>query len=134
MPVYTKALPIPKNTPPERPVTATIEVEEPIITSIDVYFPPGCAALARVQAFYGIRQIAPKPLGSDFRGHGMTVRCPMRWRAPEVPCRIMFKGWNLDDTYDHTPLLFIEAVEEEETPPWSLFRDFILIMKRLVGI
>jgi len=134
MPVYTTAITIPANTPENTPVEAELTIYERYITSIDVFFPYGCAGLARVRAYYGSEQIAPKPTGSDFRGDGGFIRSPMRWRAPEWPCPIRFEAWNLDDTYQHTPIVFIVTAEEEEVPAWSMLRDLVSILKRILGL
>jgi len=134
MPLYTKAITVPANTPESNPVVETINVSEAYVTEISVYFPSGCYALVRGRAFYGSEQIAPKPAGSDFRGNGMLVRSPMRWKCPEKPCPIRFELWNIDDTYDHTPIIYITTAEEEEARPYKVLQDFITILKRLMGL
>jgi len=132
--IYTPAVTVPANTPKDAPVTYMLFVEEDYITSIDVYFPPGCAGLCRVQAYYGSEQIAPKPTGADFRGDNMLVRCPLRWKVPEKPCPIRFVLWNLDDTYSHTPVIFVTTAEEEQVKPYKPVSEFVNLFKRLLGI
>jgi len=132
--IYTPAVTVPANTPKDAPVTYLLLVEEDYITSIDVYFPPGCCGLTRVQAYYGSEQIAPKPTGADFRGDNMLVRCPLRWKVPEKPCPIRFVLWNLDDTYSHTPIIFVTTAEEEQVKPYKPVSEFVNLFKRLLGI
>jgi len=132
--IYTPAVTVPANTPKDAPVTYMLFVEEDYITSIDVYFPPGCCGLTRVQAYYGSEQIAPKPTGADFRGDNMLVRCPMRWKVPEKPCPIRFVLWNLDDTYSHTPIIFVTTAEEEQVKPYKPVSEFVNVLKRLLGV
>jgi len=134
MPVYTAAVTVPASTPEDTPVVREFNIEEDYVTSIDVYFPPGCCGLCRARAYYGSEQIAPKPAGSDFRGDGALVKSPMRWRIPERPCPIRFELWNLDDTYEHTPILYIVTAEEEEAKPYKVLSDFVSILKKLMGI
>jgi len=132
--IYTPAVTVPANTPKDAPVTYLLLVEEDYITSIDVYFPPGCCGLTRVQAYYGSEQIAPKPTGADFRGDNMLVRCPLRWKVPEKPCPIRFVLWNLDDTYSHTPIIFVTTAEEEQVKPYKPVSEFVNVLKRLMGL
>jgi len=132
--IYTPAVTVPANTPKDAPVTYLLLIEEDYITSIDVYFPPGCCGLTRVQAYYGSEQIAPKPTGADFRGDNMLVRCPMRWKVPEKPCPIRFVLWNLDDTYSHTPIIFVTTAEEEQVKPYKPVSEFVNVLKRLLGV
>jgi len=132
--IYTPAVTVPANTPKDAPVTYMLFVEEDYVTSIDVYFPTGCCGYCRVQAYYGSEQIAPKPTGADFRGDGMIVRCPLRWRVPEKPCPIRFVLWNLDDTYSHTPIIFVTTAMEEQVKPYKPFSEFVHVFKRLVGV
>ena len=132
--LYTPAVTVPANTPKDAPVTYMLYVEEDYITSIDVYFPPGCCGLCRVQAYYGSEQLAPKPTGADFRGDNMLVRFPMRWKVPEKPCPIRFVLWNLDDTYSHTPIILVSTAEEEQVKPYKPVSEFVNLFKRLLGI
>jgi len=132
--LYTPAVTVPANTPKDAPVTYMLYVEEDYITSIDIYFPPGCCGLCRVQAYYGSEQLAPKPTGADFRGDNMLVRFPMRWKVPEKPCPIRFVLWNLDDTYSHTPIILVSTAEEEQVKPYKPVSEFVNLFKRLLGI
>jgi len=100
LPLYTQPVTIPANTPKDKPVEVVFMVKEEYVTGINVFFPNGCTALARVAAFYGEEQLAPKPAGSYFSGDGMLVKSPMRWRIQEYPCPITFKCWNIDETYE----------------------------------
>jgi len=134
LPVYTSAVTVPAGTPKDAPVTYMLFVEEDYVTSIDVYFPSGCCGYCRVQAYYGSEQIAPKPAGSSFRGDGVVVKSPMKWRIPEWPCPIRFELWNLDDLYAHTPILYIVTAKEEEAKPYKVLSDFVSILKRLLGL
>jgi len=134
MPLYTDVITVPADTPETSPVTKTFEVWEDYITLIGVYFPPGCAAEVKVRCYYGSEQIAPLPKGSYFAGNGNFVEAPMRWKTPEKPCPIRFEAYSPDTDYDHSPILYIETMDEEEAKPYKILNDFVSILKRLMGL
>jgi len=129
VPVYVVPLEVPAKTPQDAPVERVLKVEEPVVTEISVFFPPGCFALAHVQVFYGELQLAPKPVGASFTGDGIEPRHPLRWFPPEVPFELRILGWNEDVEYKHTPLVFI-TTEEVAVPlmPVGLMED---VLRRL---
>ena len=132
--VYPVRLHVPADTPADKPVTVEVEVNDPVITGIDVDYPVGCCALVHVQVFYGIKQVAPKPEGADYMGDGKRYPGPMNWKLPEMPCRLIIKAWNEDETYDHEPIVYINTAPEEAARPWGVLSDFIAILKRLMGV
>jgi len=126
LPVYVVPLEVPAKTPREAPVERVLEVEEPVVAEISVFFPPGCFALTHVQVFYGELQLAPKPVGASFTGDGLIARHPTRWFPPEVPFDLRILGWNEDVEYKHTPLVFITTEEVVVEPmPVKLLKDVL---------
>jgi len=134
MPLYTDVITVPADTAENSPVTKTFEVWEDYITLIGVYFPPGCIAKVKVRCFYGSEQIAPLPKGSYFVGDGALISAPMRWKIPEKPCPIRFEACSPGTLYQHSPVLYIETMEEEEAKPYKILNDFVSILKRLMGL
>ena len=113
--IYEKRLTIPKNTAASAPVCATLEIHPGIVKRVDVYFPPGCAALAHVQLFYWERQIWPTNPNSDFTGDGTLLSFPEDLKIVDLPYEIEIRGWNPDDTYPHTPIVRIQMQAEKMT-------------------
>jgi len=135
MNVYVLDFKIPANTPEDNPTTKTLEIEGVILERLRMLIPPGHVALARMAIFYGIKQIFPKEKGTWLRGDSESVNFIVSWRLPESKVQLTFKGWNEDDTYDHTFYLRLEVAEEiAEARPWRVIADFVAILKRLMGV
>ena len=130
MPVYTDAYTVPANTPEETPVEVTMVIEEQYVTDFAVYFPIGCAGLAHAQVYYGSEQLAPKPTGSSFIGNDLLVHSPAVWKCPDYPhTELTWKLWNLDDTYGHTPILYIAAENEPAVKPYLINQEILDLLK-----
>jgi len=135
MGTYAVDLTIPANTPEASPVEKKLEIEGAILDKIHILIPAGHHALARMAVFYGIDQFFPYEAGTWLRGDGESFSVRMNWPLPELRTTITLKGWNEDDTYDHTFYLRLEVAKRvEEARPWQALIDFIAIIKRLIGI
>jgi hypothetical protein len=114
VPKYSARLPIPALTPSTSPVSTSFIVKEKIMTSFEVYFPPGCAALPGIAILLNGLQIAPDPGSSDawFRGEGSITWFGRRMLG-EGGTNLVIKivGYNDDDSYQHTPLVRLDTEE-----------------------
>lgn len=112
---YTLEITIPANTPEATPVVSTCQIIEPWLVGYEIYFPQGCAGLARVQIIIENELIAPR-VGSGvpwFRGEGSIVwqgRYKIALGQPQGKI-VTARGWNEDDTYPHTPLIRFDTSE-----------------------
>jgi len=131
---YFVSLTIPANTPEASPATKDVEIEGEILSEIAYLVPPGWCALAHFAVFYGIKQIYPEEEGTWVTGDDLYRPVPVKWRLPESPCKVTIKGWNEDDTYPHTLYLWLLTAPEEEARPWKIIADFVVILKRLMGL
>jgi len=109
MPIYTKILTIPPNTPKDNPKEAKITLEGDILTEITIVIPPGHAALTGIALLYGIEQIAPLPSGEWFTGDDERIAWVERWGIPEGKAEITLRGYNEDDTYEHSFICRLEV-------------------------
>jgi len=131
---YFIKLTIPANTPSDKPVETTIQVEGEVLTEIAYLIPPGWAALAHFAFYYGIKQFYPEPEGLWITGDNMYREVMVKWTLPESPCKLTIKGWNEDDTFEHTVYIWLLTEVEVEAKPWRTLIDFIKAFKRLVGM
>jgi len=132
---YTVELSIPPNTPEDNPVEKTLIIEGEVLERIHFLIPCGHQSLARLAIFYGIHQIFPAEPGTWLKGEDESFSMRIGWRLPEFKVKITLKGWNEDDTYQHTFYLRLEVVEKvEEARPWQVIIDFVAILKRLIGL
>lgn len=103
--IYEKRLTIPKLTPESAKVETTCEIHPGTVKHVEVYFPPGVAALAHIQIFYWERQIWPTNPNSDFTGDDTLLSFPENLIITEAPFEFVIQGWNDDDTYPHTAIM-----------------------------
>jgi len=108
--LYQVSLTIPANTPANKPVQTTIEIVEQVLVRIGVHFPPGCFHLPYVAIFYGRKQIWPSEKGEWVSSDAITIWDEVLIRLPDKPTKLIMKGYNLDDTYEHTITFYFSAL------------------------
>lgn len=113
--IYEKRLTIAKNTTEAAYASETIEIHPGIVKQVEIYFPPGCAALAHIQIFYWERQFWPTNPNSDFTGDNTLLSFPEDLKIVDPPFELEIRGWNEDDTYPHTPIVRIQMQSEKVT-------------------
>ena len=113
--IYEKRLTIPKLTLETAKVSATVEIHPGTVKHVELYFPPGVAALAHVQIFYWDRQIWPTNPNSDFTGDDTLLSFPENLIITGAPFEFVIKGWNDDDTYPHTVTARFQIDAETQT-------------------
>lgn len=112
---YETRLTIPKNTPATAPVSTVLYVHPGVVTQVEVFFPPGCAALARIQIYLWEHQAWPSNVDSYFTGDGTQIVFPEDLELVDPPFEFTIYGWNLDDTYSHTPIIRVQVTPVEGT-------------------
>lgn len=95
-------LTIPINTAIASPIEYTLNLPNGLITRVWLEFPRGCAGLAGVQVWRGVRQIFPLPEGVWIKSDNAVLNFAFTHRINTVPNEVQIKGYNLDDTYSHT--------------------------------
>jgi len=125
---------VPANTPSDKPAEKTITVEGEVFAELAYFFPLGPSFMVSFAIFYGIRQIYPEPEGDWVAGDGIYRTVPINWDLPESPCKLTVKAVSPNTTYDHDIFLWLLTKPEVEARPWQIIRDFIRILKRLMGL
>ena len=134
MALYVTELKIPPNTPKSDPVTTSLELEEPVITKINVLVPPGVWLLAGIQIFYGIHQFLPKPKDTWLVGSGESLTFDVFWDAPGKPYRVIFKGYNEDDTFEHRYIIRISTAPRERAYYWEPVAELVKLLRSYLGL
>jgi hypothetical protein len=109
---YAASLAIPANTLEGDKINTTILVHEPFIVGYEVFFPTGCAGLCYVAIKVGGKQFAPADGSADryFHGEGSkTWYGKARLATGQTETEIKIIGYNIDDTYLHTPIISINT-------------------------
>lgn len=90
-----------------------------------VEFPSGCVGLVGVQLWRGIEQIFPLPANTWLRSNGYTFAFYLTHLIDKEPYEIEIRGYNLDDTYQHTIWVALElrGLPTEPSPQVQAFLD-----------
>lgn len=105
----------PPNTLPEYEQVNVLRLTRGVIKRIDIVFPRGCAALVGVRIFRGSFQVVPLNYGDYIETDGETVVVETAIDLSVNPYEIEVRGYNVDDTYQHTIRFRITmALPEEE--------------------
>ena len=114
---YGKAFEIPANTAESDPLEEVLELCFGRIKGVFILHPPGSIGLAHLQIFRHTRQIFPSTPGESFVGNKTTRDFPENWPIYELPHAVTLRGWNLDDTYDHTIYVELSVLQPEILVP-----------------
>ncbi len=105
--LFEASITIPKNTTKASPTTEILKIAHGIITKIMVRPRPGHAALAHVVILHHEHQIAPSTENMDFSGDTFPIDWEEYYESYQPPYELKIKGWNDDDTYQHTFDIFV---------------------------
>lgn len=111
--LYCDKITISPNTSKNNAISKEIVIQEDVITTVSVYFPPGHACLTGVAFFYGEEQIFPDKNYDWIRGNDESVNAQLYFIMPDVPGEIIVKAFNEDTTYSHTVYFRVEALPIE---------------------
>jgi hypothetical protein len=105
--IYEQRITIPKNTPESAPAVETLPVHPGILKQVEVIFPAGCVGLVHLRIYYWEHQLFPANPDSSFSGDDAHLVYEEDLEIRETPLEFSVRGWNLDDTYPHTPIVRI---------------------------
>jgi len=134
---YVEEIKIPANTSEKNAIKRTFKVTKGVIHRVEVHFPPGCAALAKVQIFRFTHQIFPTTRGTYFASDNETIKFRDHYEIRVAPAELTIKAWNEDDTYDHTVRVRIGIIPKRIAEPQYLFRQIeshLRMLLRRIGV
>ena len=105
--LFEASITIPKNTASTAPEVVRLKIANGIISKIMVRPRPGHAALAHCVILHHEHQIAPSTEGMDFAGDTFPIDWEEYYECYQPPYELKIKGWNDDDTYQHTFDIFV---------------------------
>lgn len=106
--LFTGSTTIPANTSESDPYTYRIKITKGTLSTVGVYFPWGCAGLVGVQVLHLVSQLVPLSQTEYLIGNDLYVEFNYDYDINVEPLFLTVRAYNVDDTYDHTPLIFIE--------------------------
>jgi len=131
---YAWDITIPAGTPETDPVERDLEVTKGVVTRIDIKFPPGCHGLVKVRLLRYGSQLIPLSRGEWVTGDGEAVETEGYYPMEEEPLALRFVGCSPQTAYPHTITVRVQVTPHEIASPWQTLREFVKIMKRLMGI
>ena len=100
--LFEKSITIPASTSSSSPTIAIMGIAHGIINKIMVRPRPGHAGLAHCVILHHEHQIAPSTEGMNFHGDTFPIDWEEYYESYQPPYELKLKGWNDDDTYEHT--------------------------------
>ncbi len=113
--LFEASITIPKSTSATSPTIVILGIARGVITKIMVRPRPGHAALAHCVILYHEHQIAPSTEGMDFAGDTFPIDWEEYLECDQPPYELKLKGWNDDDTYQHTFDVFVAILDARLT-------------------
>lgn len=84
------------------------------IDEIYLEFPNGCAGLVYIWFEYQANKILPVNREDEYRTNDYVIIIKPKWLVVEEDYTLIMKGYNLDDTYAHTPKAWINVTIIED--------------------
>lgn len=105
--IFQQGITIPINTAIGSPVTQDIVLSKGFLYQLEIVLPLGCAGLVGVAIFNGATQLYPGTPATWFNGDNEHIRADCDFDVPVVTgvYKLTIKGYNLDDSYPHTPII-----------------------------
>lgn len=127
MAYYERSLTVPANTTEDSPIRLVWPLSRGVITRMTVFFPPGCAGLAKLRIYRGHMQLWPNDLGEWIKGDGREVLVESYYELTSYPYELTVEAINEDDTYSHTPILRCIIVPVEVA-------NLAMVLGRILGL
>ena len=127
--LHVKYFTIPKSTPSTSPKVDRVELIGEVLERVVILIPSGHVGLTGLQIYYGDYQLIPQPKGEWLKGDNVLLNVPVMFELPEYETALQLRGYNEDDTYDHTFYLYFITVSRE-TATWQ--KQFINLFRRLL--
>lgn len=114
---------VPKNTAKTAYTSYTLPIPASQVERIWVEFPRGCAGLVGFQLWRGVEQVFPNPAGNWLISDGYTLNFRLSHVIDREPYEVELRGYNTDDTYQHTIWVMIElrGLDDETSPQLQSF-------------
>ena len=130
--LYTKDITFTKDGSLINQISSNIKAARGVIHKIDIIFPSGCAGLVKVAIFLGSAPVTPSTAGMTISGNDEIVTIPEFINLRKDFNIITIKGFNIDDTFDHTIFFRIYVLPKEVLLPVGATEGILAALKTLV--
>jgi len=108
--LFQATITILKDTTATDPKEEVLKIAHGIITKIMVRPRPGHHSLAHLVILHHEHQIAPSTENMDLHGDAPPIDWEEYYESYQPPYELKIKGWNEDDTYEHTFDVFVAVL------------------------
>jgi len=105
--IFQASVTIPKSKTKDAPTVVMLGIAHGIISKIMVRPRPGHSGLAHCVILHHEHQIAPSTENMEFHGDTFPIDWEEYYEVYQPPYQLKIKGWNEDDTYEHTFDIFV---------------------------
>lgn len=124
---YSTEIVLPANTPELTPIIKRLGVHPGVTQHVWFGFPAGCYGLAHIQVWHAGWQVWPLTQRESLHWEHQVIDFDDRYPISAEPYEFVVKGWNLDDSYQHT-LWFAVTIEHEASIAgtaglWQVIQD-----------
>lgn len=126
--LFEASITISASTAKAAPTVVMLGIAHGIITKIMVRPRPGHAGLAHCIILHHEHQIAPSTPDMDFAGDTFPIDWEEYYEVYQPPYDLKIKGWNDDDTYEHTFDIFVAVLPRKGIVAPSItdtIKDFV---------
>jgi len=113
--VFVFDITMPKNGSAQNQHVEHLKLDKGLIKMLIIQIPAGHAGLTHFALYRGDSQVWPKNADGKFVGDNIVLPFDHEWYPLLVePYELIFRGWNEDDTYDHTVYIYIQLITREQ--------------------
>jgi len=113
--VFIFDITMPKNGSSTNQHVEHLKLDKGLIKMLIIQIPAGHAGLTHFAIYRGDSQVWPKNADKKFTGDNIVLPFDHEWYPLLVePYELIFRGWNEDDTYDHTVYLYFQLLTKEQ--------------------
>jgi len=118
--LFETSITIPKDMAETDPVVETLKIAHGIVTKIMVRPRAGHHALAHLVILHHEHQIAPSTEKMDIHGDKFPIDWEEYYESYQPPYELKIKGWNEDDTYQHSFDIFVVVLPRKAIVTYAI--------------
>lgn len=105
-----------------------------VLTDVIIHFPAGCFALTNVTINDGLHQVFPTNPSGTYALDDFTIAIEDKYNMEQGKSKLILKGWNEDEEFDHTIKVAFRIIPYEEySPVEKVLLKILSILERLFG-
>jgi len=113
--IFSTDITIPKNTTEASPKEVRLGIAKGIITEWRIQIPAGHAGLAHLAIYHGATRIVPSTENMSIHGDDILLEWTDYYEYYEPPYELKLLGWNEDDTYEHSFIVYCIVLPRRAT-------------------